>query len=109
VYKAVSQIQAQSVLTLSPVYKISVATTEFERIVYDSTETVRKHKQTFRLRREVEAMNYVQTYTSIPIPAVFETHFEEEEWWILMKRLPGCQLGESWTKMTESAKAQTVR
>ena len=85
----------------------------FERVVYETPETVRKRGVAFRLRREVEAMNYVQGHTSIPIPAVLEIHLgtdgDEDEGSILMKRLPGRQLGEAWPNMSENARAQTIR
>ncbi|RMZ71997.1 Aminoglycoside 3 -phosphotransferase [Pyrenophora seminiperda CCB06] len=56
-------------------------------------------------------MNYVQTHTSIPLPIVLDVNFDEtegEESWIIMTRLPGCQLGEAWPSMTNNAKAQTT-
>jgi len=61
--------------------------------------TIRKQGQTFRLRREVEAMEYVRACTSTPVARVVETNFgkdEHEDGWILMERLPGDQLGVAW-------------
>jgi hypothetical protein len=86
---------------------------QFARLTYESPETVRKRGDAFRLRREVEAMNYVQSHTSIPIPFILDTHLDTngdvEQCWILMKRLPGRQLGEIWPTMGEGAQAQTIR
>ncbi|KAH8684345.1 kinase-like domain-containing protein [Tricladium varicosporioides] len=87
--------------------------TQLARLAYESPETVRKRGNTFRLRREVEAMNYVQSHTSIPIPPILDIHLktdeDKEESWILMKQLPGCQLGKAWPTMSESAQAYTIR
>ncbi|KAF9773548.1 hypothetical protein IL306_008620 [Fusarium sp. DS 682] len=71
----------------------------------------RKEARSFRLRREAEAMKFVQAHTSIPVPAILETHFDpddKEASWILMERLPGQQLDQEWPTMTETAKARTI-
>jgi Phosphotransferase enzyme family len=98
---------------MAPATELPSSTVGDARIAYESPETVHKRGQAFRLRREVEAMKFVQGLTSIPVPAVLETHFDidgDEESWILMKRLPGRQLGEE-TRLTmsETAQAQTIR
>lgn len=78
---------------------------QLSRADFDRTETFRKGGVAFRLRREVEAMIYAQSHTSIPIPSVLEVHLEDkgEISWILMERLPGQQLGECWPTMSEGA------
>lgn len=84
---------------------------DFVRLSYTSPKTVRKQGDTFRLRREVEAMEYVRVRTSIPIPRVLETRInkDEEEGWFVMERLAGEQLGEAWPAMSEGARAETLR
>jgi aminoglycoside phosphotransferase (APT) family kinase protein len=84
---------------------------KFSRVILDPN-TVRKHGDAFRIRREVEAMKYVQSRTSIPIPTVIDSNFADEhrgKSWFVMERLPGCQLGEAWPTMVESARARTMQ
>ncbi|KPM39382.1 hypothetical protein AK830_g7217 [Neonectria ditissima] len=67
----------------------------------------RKRADVFRLRREVEAMNYVRSHTSISVPSIFDTDMgvdDNEEGWILMERIPGRQLDEAWPKMMKAAR-----
>lgn len=81
------------------------------RLVLETPETVRKQGKTFRLRREVEAMEFVRSRTLIPLPRVHETHFdrdENEQGWIIMQRLPGDQLGDAWPTMSESSRSETL-
>ncbi|KAB5580707.1 kinase-like domain-containing protein [Coniochaeta sp. 2T2.1] len=84
----------------------------FVRNKYVTPETIRKQGQTFRLRREIEAMEYVRACcTSIPVPRVLETNLgkdDHEEGWILMERLPGDQLGEAWPTMTEGSRTEKL-
>ncbi|RSL94110.1 hypothetical protein CEP52_012817 [Fusarium oligoseptatum] len=71
----------------------------------------RKQADSFRLRREAEAMSYVRSHTSIPIPSILDMHFgvsDHEPGWILMERVSGRQLDEAWPMMTNSARAQTI-
>ncbi|CAH0034479.1 unnamed protein product [Clonostachys rhizophaga] len=71
----------------------------------------RKQAYSFRLRREAEAMNYVRSHTSIPVPSILDMHFgvsDHEPGWILMERVPGRQLDEAWPIMSETARAQTI-
>jgi len=66
----------------------------------------------FRLRREIEAMAYVQSHASVPIPIVLEAHVDDQagtRGCFLMARLPGQQLGRGWSTMPESARAQSIR
>ncbi|KAF4450196.1 phosphotransferase enzyme family domain-containing protein [Fusarium austroafricanum] len=73
-------------------------------------ETKLASKLSIPFRREVEAMNYVRTHTSIPVPSILNMHFDEsdEPGWILMERAPGRQVDEAWPIMTETAKARTI-
>lgn len=71
----------------------------------------RKQADTFRLRREAEAMNYVRSHTSIPVPSILDVYFgvnDHEPGWMLMERVPGRQLDEAWPTMEETARAQTI-
>lgn len=85
---------------------------ESARLGYETPETARKRGDAFRLRREVEAMNFVQSHTSIPIPRILDmqlgTSRDGEQSWILMKRLPGSQLGEAWPLMNARAQAHMI-
>ncbi|GJN80292.1 phosphotransferase enzyme family domain-containing protein [Purpureocillium lilacinum] len=85
------------------------------RVFEDGTDAIRKEGRVFRLSREVEAMEFVASRTSIPIPQIIETHLDAEPTsagrsplgWILMKRMPGQNLGEAWSTMTETARERT--
>ncbi|KAH7375151.1 kinase-like domain-containing protein [Plectosphaerella cucumerina] len=83
------------------------------RITLESPDTVRRWGDSARLRREVEAMTYVQQNTSIPVPAILEVclddESDEDKCWILMERLPGHQLGTAWPEMGEEAQSETIR
>ena len=79
--------------------------------LFDSDSPFRKEKDSFRLRREVEAMEYVRGLTSIPIPRILATHISDEDdepGWVLMERISGQQLGDAWPSMGEGAKARTI-
>lgn len=83
------------------------------RLTFDGPDVARKQGPSWRLAQEVEAMDYVQRNTSIPIPAIVEAHFnaasDKEQGRILMKRLPGVELGVAWPTMSEKARSQTIR
>ena len=81
------------------------------RISYEQPDLIRKQGDHFRIRREVDAMNHVRDHTSIPIPTVLDVHVgtgDKEASWILMKQLPGRQLGIAWANMAEYAQARTI-
>ncbi|KAI1044434.1 hypothetical protein LB505_013426 [Fusarium chuoi] len=66
---------------------------------------------TYRLRREIEAMEYIRDHTSVPVPAILEVHLgnnDKDGGWILMERIPGMQLDKAWPVMTEASKARTI-
>ena len=46
-----------------------------------------------KLHREVEAMDFVRRHTSLPVPSVFEIHFDENDTspssWFSMSAIPG--------------------
>lgn len=80
-------------------------------VTFESPRTVRKRGVAFRLQREVEAMNYVLSHTSIPVPSVLDVQYGADghgRSWILISRLPGRELGEVWANMSISAQEQTV-
>ncbi|KAH6620891.1 kinase-like domain-containing protein [Chaetomium sp. MPI-SDFR-AT-0129] len=83
------------------------------RLTFEGPDTVRKHGVSWRLRREVEAMEYVRRHTSTPIPTIIEVHFDTEDeqspGWILMERIAGVELGGAWPEMSEAARAETMR
>ncbi|KXX74450.1 Aminoglycoside 3'-phosphotransferase [Madurella mycetomatis] len=83
------------------------------RLTFDGPDIVRRQGPSWRLAREVEAMDYVRRNTSIPIPAIIEVNcnaaYDKEQGWILMKRLPGVELGVVWPNMSEKARSETIR
>ncbi|OAQ68191.1 phosphotransferase enzyme family domain-containing protein [Pochonia chlamydosporia 170] len=73
--------------------------------------TFRKEADSFRLRREAEAMEYIRSRTPIPIPSILDMHIDindDQPGWILMERIPGRQLDDAWPTMTETAKARCI-
>jgi aminoglycoside phosphotransferase len=83
---------------------------DYERLC-STEETVRKSGDTYRIRREIEAMEYVRSRTSIPIPMILDKSISDDddaESFILMKRIPGQQLQEAWPKMDENARVRAT-
>ena len=81
-------------------------------IEFVDANTLRKSGTVFQLQREVEAMRYVQSNTSLPTPTVLETYLDGErdaDGWILMTRLPGQQLNQCWSAMDAASRAETIR
>lgn len=83
------------------------------RVTFEDPDLARKRGQSSRLRREVEAMRFVQQHTSIPVPAILGVQLDDgpddEDGWILMQRLPGLELGSAWPDMQCEARAEAVR
>ncbi|KAK4151643.1 kinase-like domain-containing protein [Chaetomidium leptoderma] len=88
------------------------------RVTFEDPNLVRKRGDAWRLRREVEAMDYVRRHTSLLIPTIMETSPELDteygekpapEGWILMERLPGVELGVAWPNMSEESREETIR
>jgi hypothetical protein len=64
--------------------------------------TVSQMRPSFRLRRRLKAIDYVQRLTSIPVPRIMDSHLNargSEHGWILMERIPGAQVGEASARM----------
>ncbi|KAI0133663.1 hypothetical protein BJ170DRAFT_699589 [Xylariales sp. AK1849] len=83
---------------------------EYE-VLCSTEETVRKSSDTFRIRREIEAMEYVRSRTAIPMPIILDKSIndnDDAESFILMKRIPGQQLQEAWPKLDENARIRTT-
>ncbi|KAL2019549.1 hypothetical protein VTK56DRAFT_9516 [Thermocarpiscus australiensis] len=83
------------------------------RLSSEGPDTVRKRGSSWRLQREVEAMDYVRRHTSTPIPAIIEVHlesgFEGGQGWVLMERVSGVELGVGWPDMSQNARSETIR
>jgi aminoglycoside phosphotransferase len=83
------------------------------RVTFERTDTIRKCGDAFKLLREVEAMQFVQSRTSIPLPRVLDTNIIEndvkDQSWIIMERLAGIELGKAWPGMSENARARTIK
>ncbi|KAJ6444994.1 phosphotransferase enzyme family domain-containing protein [Purpureocillium lavendulum] len=86
------------------------------RVSEVGADAVRKQGRAFRLRREVEAMQFVARRTSIPVPRITETHLDASAdpedlkalGWIVMERMRGRSLGDAWPAMTEGARERTL-
>lgn len=75
-------------------------------------ELFRKTARAFKLRRELEAIQYVQRFTSIPVPRIIDSHLDvpdSEPAWILMERIPGVQLGDGWPSMDEKLRERAIK
>lgn len=87
-------------------------TQPLSRVVPELGDKLRKYGHEYRLRREIEAMVFVSSKTSIPIPQVTQIQLapeaDAEQNWIVMKRLPGTQLGHAWPNMTIHARSYTL-
>ncbi|KAJ3493297.1 hypothetical protein NLG97_g4821 [Lecanicillium saksenae] len=83
----------------------------FDRIVFHNDATVRKNGDLTRLIHEVEAMEYVKSHTSVPMPMILQTSLGERvgtEGFFIMQRLPGIPLDVAWPMMTDESKFNTV-
>lgn len=82
------------------------------RVVSEPGDTIRKYGPEYRLRREIEAMVFETSKTSIPIPQVTEIQLDPdadaEHNWVIMKKLPGTQQGQAWPNMTIHARSYTL-
>lgn len=79
--------------------------------VFFGDKTCQKKRTSYRLRREAEAMTYVRSQTSLPVPCVISIELadlNEDEGVLTMQRMPGVQLGTVWARMTVSAKTRTI-
>lgn len=79
--------------------------------VFFGDKTCQKKRASYRLRREAEAMTYVRSHTSLPVPCVISidlADLDEDEGVLTMQRMPGVQLGTVWARMTVSAKTRTI-
>lgn len=79
--------------------------------VFFGDKTCQKKRTSYRLRREAEAMTYVRSQTSLPIPCVISLELadvDDEEGVLTMQRMPGVQLGTVWVRMTATAKTRTI-
>lgn len=96
----------------SPVEPSSTLQT-LSRLDFEGADRVRKWGSAPLLRREVEPMNYVHAHTSIPVPKILDSHFEDDadddKSWILIQKPPGLQLGSAWPDMDAGARQETTR
>lgn len=72
------------------------------------SDIVRKHGDEYRLRREIEAMQFVRSRTSIPVPRVIEERLDPAADayanYFCMDRMPGTELGTAWPLLSEQAR-----
>ncbi|KAL2202249.1 kinase-like protein [Sarocladium strictum] len=84
---------------------------ESESRPFTPPELFRKHARQFKLRRELDAIEFVRKSTSIPVPRIVASHLgaaPTEAGWILMERNPGVQLGEAWHSLDQDGKARVA-
>lgn len=65
-----------------------------------------KRGTSLEVQREVDAIEFVQRHTSIPLPSVIDFRHESDSWFS-MKLLPGSPLTDAWTGMSEGARKRT--
>lgn len=57
------------------------------RISYEAGSIIRKCGSSFRIKREIEAITFVRSHTTIPIPEILDYQVDSNNSWFLMKRL----------------------
>ena len=62
----------------------------------------------FRIQRERDAIAFVQKYTSVAVPSIFDVTVRGHESWILMQRAPGIRLDLAWPDIPENIKATII-
>lgn len=76
-------------------------------------KTIRKRGAKYRIAREVEAIQFVATHTSLPVPRILEHRLVDDNKpsssWMLMEKLPGTELAKAWEKMSSDAQATTIK
>ena len=74
-------------------------------------ELFRKSARSFKLQRELDAIEFVQRYTTLPVPRIIDSQLNEESsesTWILMERISGVQLGEAWPSLDQVGRARVA-
>lgn len=95
---------------------MSTPSSTYLRIAFETfggEDAVRKRGDEYRLRREIEATQYVRKNTSIPVPRILESRLDPDNPggasnWIVMEKLPGTQMGTVWPSMSNSAQSNTL-
>ncbi|KAF8152566.1 kinase-like domain-containing protein [Crassisporium funariophilum] len=66
-----------------------------------------------KVRNEVATMEYIKQHTQIPVPTVIAYDSSSENTlgyeWILMQRIPGKQLSDIWSDLSDTSKRAIVR
>ena len=60
-------------------------------------------------RSEAEAMRFVSSNTSIPVPTVYDAYVREGNSYIIMSRAKGAPLGQVWDRLSIEQKALILR
>lgn len=61
--------------------------------------TIRKRGTSFRIRREVDAITFVQKNTTIPVSSILDVQIRGHDSWFLIQRAPGTPLDLAWPDM----------
>jgi aminoglycoside phosphotransferase (APT) family kinase protein len=96
---------------MRPSVKPSPGSQGLESIPPTLTEPFRKSAGPFKLLRELDAIKFVQSNTTIPVPRIITSHLDVESTesaWILMERIPGLQLGEAWPNLDQVSRERTA-
>jgi hypothetical protein len=93
-----------------PTTHSSIPNNAFQRLAkraYKVSDSVYiKRGTSLEVQREVDAIEFVQRHTSIPLPSVIDLYHESDSWFS-MKLLPGSPLIDACTGMSEGARRRT--
>lgn len=79
------------------------------RTQQETDTTIRKRGTSFRIRRELDAIAFVQNHTSIPIPDILHVHEHgDDDSWFLMRCALGTRLDSAWPNMSEHMRTTTI-
>lgn len=78
------------------------------RISYEAGSIIRKCGSSFRIKREIEAIAFVRSHMTIPLPEILDYQVDSNNSWFLMKRLRGTTLGSAWPNMNDHARQNTL-
>ena len=96
---------------MNPSVKPPPATQEEETLPPTTPELFRKSARSFKLQRELDAIEFVHRFTTIPVPRIIDLQLDEQSsefTWILMERIPGVQLGEAWPHLDQVGRARVA-
>ncbi|BDD61520.1 hypothetical protein MAP00_006562 [Monascus purpureus] len=93
---------------MAPSHISGHVTRQTGRISYEAGSIVRKCGSSFRIKREIEAIAFVRSHMTIPLPEILDYQVDSNNSWFLMKRLRGTTLGSAWPNMNDHARQNTL-